>query len=79
MCSDCADQLGSVDILINNAGIQFVSPVDEFPEDKWNDIMDIIMNSAFHTTKAVLAGHEGEWLGPDHQYRFDAQQSRQSL
>lgn len=54
MCADCADQLGPVDILINNAGIQFVAPVDEFPEDKWNDIMDIICNSAFHTTKAVL-------------------------
>lgn len=31
MCADCAEQLGSADILINNAGIQFVSPVDEFP------------------------------------------------
>ncbi|MFK7841253.1 MAG: SDR family NAD(P)-dependent oxidoreductase, partial [Sphingorhabdus sp.] len=56
MCSDCAEQLGSVDILINNAGIQFVSPVDEFPEEKWNAVMDIIMNSAFHATKAVLPG-----------------------
>lgn len=63
MCADCADQLGPVDILINNAGIQFVSPVDDFPEDKWNDIMDIIMNSAFHTTKAVLPGMKEKGWG----------------
>ncbi len=54
MAADCAGKLGPVDILINNAGIQHVAPVDEFPEDKWNAIMDIICNSAFHTTKAVL-------------------------
>ena len=63
MCSDCAEQLGSVDILINNAGIQFVAPVDEFPEDKWNAVMDIIMNSAFHATKAVLPGMKDKGWG----------------
>lgn len=46
MAADCAGKLGPVDILINNAGIQHVAPVDEFPEDKWNAIMDIICNSA---------------------------------
>lgn len=56
MAADCAEQLGAVDILVNNAGIQHVAPVDEFPEDKWDAIMDIICNSAFHTTKAVLPG-----------------------
>ncbi|HEY9091673.1 3-hydroxybutyrate dehydrogenase [Parasphingorhabdus sp.] len=54
MAAECAGKLGPVDILINNAGIQHVAPVDEFPEEKWNAIMDIICNSAFHTTKAVL-------------------------
>lgn len=56
MMEQCADELGPVDILVNNAGIQHVAPVDEFPEEKWNAIMDIIMNSAFHTTKAALPG-----------------------
>ena len=63
MCADCAEQLGPVDILINNAGIQFVAPVDEFPEDKWNDVMDIICNSAFHTIKAVLPGMKEKGWG----------------
>jgi NAD(P)-dependent dehydrogenase (short-subunit alcohol dehydrogenase family) len=36
------------------AGIQFVSPVQDFPEDKWDDIIAVCLNSAFHTTKAAL-------------------------
>lgn len=63
MCANAEDQLGPVAILINNAGIQYVAPVDEFPEDKWNDIMDIICNSAFHTTKAVLPGMKEKGWG----------------
>ncbi len=43
-----------VSILCNNVGIQFVSPVHEFPEDKWDAIIDICLNSAFHATKAAL-------------------------
>ena len=48
------EQAGHVDILINNAGIQHVSPIDEFPTDKWNAIIAIMLNSAFHTTAAAL-------------------------
>src|SRR4051794_12663207 len=39
---------GSVDILINNAGIQFVSPIEEFPIEKWDAIIAINLSSAFH-------------------------------
>lgn len=46
--------LGSVDILVNNAGIQHVSPVEDFPEDKWDAILAINLSSAFHATKAAL-------------------------
>lgn len=45
---------GSVDILVNNAGIQKVAPIDEFPLDKWDDIVAINMSSAFHTIRAAL-------------------------
>lgn len=49
----CMVHFGSIDVLINNAGIQHVSPIDSFPEDKWNDIININLNSVFHLTKAV--------------------------
>jgi 3-hydroxybutyrate dehydrogenase len=54
MVADCTQQLGAPDILINNAGIQHVAPVDEFPGDKWDAVLAIILSSAFHATKAVL-------------------------
>jgi 3-hydroxybutyrate dehydrogenase len=54
MVQDAAKELGSVDVLVNNAGIQFVAPVDEFPEDKWNAIIAINLSAAFHATKAAL-------------------------
>ena len=45
---------GAVDILVNNAGIQHVSPVDEFPIDKWDAIIAINLTSSFHTIRAAL-------------------------
>ena len=53
-CRDLIEKAGTCDILINNAGIQHVAPIDEFPTDKWNAIIAINMNSAFHTTAAAL-------------------------
>jgi 3-hydroxybutyrate dehydrogenase len=47
---------GSVDVLVNNAGIQFVSPIEEFPIDKWNAIIAINLSSAFHTIRAAVPG-----------------------
>lgn len=53
-CRALVEKAGTCDILINNAGIQFVAPVDEFPVDKWDAIIDINLSSAFHTTAAAL-------------------------
>jgi 3-hydroxybutyrate dehydrogenase len=47
-------EFGGVDVLINNAGIQYVAPVDEFPLEKWNAIIAINLSSAFHTTRLAL-------------------------
>jgi len=53
-CRALIEQAGACDILVNNAGIQHVSPIDEFPVEKWDAIVAINMSSAFHTTAAAL-------------------------
>ncbi len=63
MVADCTAKLGAPDILINNAGIQHVASVDEFPDDKWDAILAIILSSAFHTTKAALPGMKAKGWG----------------
>jgi len=47
-------RFGSVDLLVNNAGIQHVAAVDEFPVEQWNAIIAINLSAAFHTTRAAL-------------------------
>ena len=47
-------EFGRLDILINNAGVQHVAPVESFPDDKWDLIIAINLTSAFHSTKAAI-------------------------
>jgi 3-hydroxybutyrate dehydrogenase len=49
-------ELGSVDVLVNNAGIQHVAPVEEFPIEQWDAIIAISLTAAFHTTRAAVPG-----------------------
>ena len=49
-------ELGSVDILVNCAGIQHVAPVEEFPIEKWDAIIAINLTSSFHTSRAAVPG-----------------------
>ena len=53
MIEQAISTFGVIDVLVNNAGIQFVSPIEDFPEDKWNAIIAINLTSAFHTTRHV--------------------------
>ena len=62
MMRRCADELGPVAILVNNAGIQHVSPVEDFPAEKWDAIIAVNLTSAFHTTRlAVPAMKQKGW------------------
>ncbi|HKR16408.1 3-hydroxybutyrate dehydrogenase [Rhizorhapis sp.] len=54
MMAAAAEAFGGVDILINNAGMQHVAPVEEFPVDKWDLIIALNLNAAFHTTRLAL-------------------------
>jgi 3-hydroxybutyrate dehydrogenase len=63
MVRQTADTFGAVDIMVNNAGIQHVAPIEEFPEEKWDAIMAINLSSAFHATKLVLPGMRGRGWG----------------
>jgi len=49
-------RFGQVDIVVNNAGIQHVSPIEEFPVERWDAVIDINLSSAFHLVRATFAG-----------------------
>lgn len=56
MVANAENEFGSLDVLVNNAGIQHVSPVEEFPVEKWDAIIAINLSSAFHSIRAALPG-----------------------
>lgn len=55
--------IGEIDILVNNAGIQHVSPIEDFPVDKWNAIIGLNLTAAFHTTRLLIAGMKSRGFG----------------
>lgn len=63
MVDNAIVKFGKIDVLINNAGIQHVSPIEDFPDEKWADIIGINLTSAFYLTKAVWKGMKERKFG----------------
>ncbi len=63
MIKTAAQQLGSVDIVVANAGIQHVAPIEEFPLEKWDAIIAINLSSAFHAIRAAVPGMKAKKWG----------------
>ena len=60
---ETAEELGEVDILINNAGMQHVAPIDQFPIDKWDLIIALNLSAAFHTIRLAVPGMKARGWG----------------
>jgi len=56
LMAQAAERFGAIDVLVNNAGIQHVAPIEAFPPEKWDAILAINLSSAFHTIRAALPG-----------------------
>jgi 3-hydroxybutyrate dehydrogenase len=63
MMARCTDEIGSPDILINNAGMQFVSPVVTLPTEKWDAIIALNLTAVFHTTRLALPAMRAKGWG----------------
>ena len=63
MMARALDRHGAIDYLINNAGIQHVAPVDEFPVATWDAILAINLTAAFHTTRLALPAMKRRGFG----------------
>lgn len=57
------ESFGSVDVLVNNAGVQYVSPIEDFPPEKWEQIIALNLSSAFYTMRYAIPGMKARKWG----------------
>ncbi|MCB5944507.1 3-hydroxybutyrate dehydrogenase [Acidocella sp. KAb 2-4] len=57
------DKLGGVDVLVNNAGIQFTAAVQDFPDERWDAIIALNLSAVFHGMKAAIPGMKAKGWG----------------
>ena len=63
MIKTAEQTFGRVDVLVNNAGIQHVAPIEEFPIEKWDQIIAINLSAAFHAIRAAVPGMKARRWG----------------
>ncbi len=56
-------QVGQIDILVNNAGFQHIAPIDEFPEDRWDAMLAVMLTAPFLLTRSVWPGMKARGWG----------------
>ena len=56
-------EAGDIDILVNNAGMQHVSPVEDFPVEKWDKLVALNLSAVFHCTRLVVPGMKARGWG----------------
>ncbi len=63
LVAETVRRFGEIDILVNNAGIQHVAPIQDFPDEKWVEILALNLSAAFHATKAVIPAMKARGWG----------------
>ena len=63
MIATAENTMGPIDVLVNNAGIQHVAPIEYFPIPKWEDMIAVNLTAHFHTIAAVIEGMRSRGFG----------------
>ena len=77
MIATTEKSFGALDVLVNNAGIQYVANIEDFPVEKWDAVIAINLSSVVPHHPRRGARHEEAQMGPHHQHRLGARAGRQ--